>query len=185
MAQTRNPPSVPCNPRGEHGTVRYCFGPCALGEVLAARTEKGICAVSIGPDQGEMARDFEQHFPGAVRDEEDAPLALLLARVLEAIASPEHGHNLTLDLRGSPFQRRVWEALCAIPCGETASYSELAQRIGAPKAVRAVASACAANEIAVLVPCHRAVRNDGTISGYRWGVDLKYQLLAREGHLLS
>lgn len=165
---------------GQNETIRFAIGQSALGAVLVAESGKGVCAILMGDDPQGLIHDLEKRFPkaqlvGADRDFEDH-----VAHVIGFVENPDIGFNLPLDLRGTAFQQRVWQALLAIPFGKTVSYSELAQRIGSPKSTRAVAQACGANKIAVAVPCHRVVRNDGGLSGYRWGVERKRDLLERE-----
>jgi AraC family transcriptional regulator, regulatory protein of adaptative response / methylated-DNA-[protein]-cysteine methyltransferase len=145
-----------------------------------AASERGVCAILLGDDPEVLARDLEDRFPEATLIGGDAAFERLVARVVELVEAPGAGLDLPLDPRGTAFQRRVWQTLREIPAGGTASYSEIADRIGAPSAVRAVASACAANPLAVAVPCHRVVRRDGRLSGYRWGVERKRTLLQRE-----
>lgn len=165
---------------GASEDIRFAIGQSALGAVLVAASGKGVCAILLGDDPEELIRDLERRFPkanliGGDRDFED-----MVARVVGFVEAPQLGLDLPLDLRGTAFQKRVWQALREIPVGGTVSYSELAQRLGAPKSFRAVAQACAANSIAVAVPCHRVVRTDGNLSGYRWGVERKRNLLERE-----
>ena len=140
----------------------------------------GICAILLGDDAQQLVQDLQDKFPNAELIGGDAQYEALMAQVVGLIEAPENGLALPLDIRGTVFQQRVWRALQAIPVGETVSYADIARRIGAPKAVRAVAGACAANMLAVAIPCHRVVRNDGTLSGYRWGVDRKKALLEKE-----
>lgn len=140
----------------------------------------GICAILLGDDAQQLVQDLQDKFPNAELIGGDAQYEALMAQVVGLIEAPENGLALPLDIRGTAFQQRVWRALQAIPVGETVSYADIARRIGAPKAVRAVAGACAANMLAVAIPCHRVVRNDGTLSGYRWGVDRKKALLEKE-----
>jgi len=161
--------------------IRFAIGACSLGAILVARSERGVCAISIGDDPDALARDLRDRFPRARLDGADAEFDRWVAKVVGFVEAPRLGLNLPLDVRGTAFQQRVWQALRDIPPGETVSYSELAKRIGAPKSVRAVASACAANALAVAIPCHRVVRSDGGLSGYRWGVARKRALLDREG----
>ena len=160
--------------------MQVAIAASSLGLVLVARSEKGIAAVLLGDDRDVLYRDFERRFPGAASREADATLAALAAEVVRCVESPAHEVNAPLDLRGTEFQRRVWRALREIPAGSTATYADIAIRIGLPKSARAVAQACGANAIAVLVPCHRVVRSDGALAGYRWGVERKRALLARE-----
>ena len=145
-----------------------------------AATDVGVCAIFLGDDPDVLVHDLEDRFPGAVLTGADAPFERWMAAVVALVDDPRTGLDLPLDVRGTVFQQRVWQALRAIPAGRTASYAEIAATIGAPTAVRAVAAACAANKLAVAIPCHRVVRTDGALSGYRWGVDRKRQLLDRE-----
>ena len=166
---------------GGNGTsIRFAIGQCSLGSILVAATEKGICAISLGDDPDALLRDLQDRFPKAQLIGGDAAFERLVARVVGFVEAPAVGLDLPLDLRGTAFQQRVWRTLREIPAGATVSYGEIAGRIGAPKAVRAVAQACASNAIAVAIPCHRVVRNDGALSGYRWGVERKRALLERE-----
>jgi AraC family transcriptional regulator of adaptative response/methylated-DNA-[protein]-cysteine methyltransferase len=161
-------------------SIRFAIGACWLGSILVAATEQGICAILLGDDPEILVRDLQDCFRNAQFIGDDPAFADLIARVVGFLESPTIGLDLPLDVRGTAFQRRVWDALRAIPPGTTASYSEIAQRIGQPKSVRAVARACAANVLAVAIPCHRVVRTDGSLSGYRWGVQRKAQLLQHE-----
>jgi AraC family transcriptional regulator of adaptative response/methylated-DNA-[protein]-cysteine methyltransferase len=160
--------------------IRFAVGQCSLGEILVAQSDRGICAILIGDDSGPLVRELEQRFPRATLVGGDAEFGRCVAQVVDFVEAPRRGLDLPLDIRGTAFQQRVWQALRAIPAGSTISYSELACRIGAPAAVRAVAGACAANTLAVAIPCHRVVRSDGALAGYRWGVARKRALLARE-----
>jgi AraC family transcriptional regulator of adaptative response/methylated-DNA-[protein]-cysteine methyltransferase len=157
------------------------LGRSTLGTVLVARTRKGICAIALGDDPKALVSDLRKRFRRAVLAEGGAGVERLLAQVSSLIEAPARGLDLELDTQGTDFQRRVWEALRKIPAGKTASYTDIARRIGAPSSVRAVAQACGANPIAVAIPCHRVVRSDGDLSGYRWGVGRKRILLEREG----
>lgn len=161
-------------------SIRFAFGECSLDSFLVARSERGVCAILLGADPRALARELQARFPKANLMGSDRGLESLAARVAELIDAPGTGHDFRLDVRGTAFQRRVWHALRKIKCGETASYAEIATRIGSPKAMRAVARACAANALAVAIPCHRVVRKDGGLSGYRWGVERKRVLLERE-----
>jgi AraC family transcriptional regulator, regulatory protein of adaptative response / methylated-DNA-[protein]-cysteine methyltransferase len=161
-------------------TIRFAVGRCSLGALLVAATDKGVCAILLGDDPEALARDVQDRFPTARAVAVDTEFERLLARVADFVDAPVGGLDLPLDVRGTDFQQLVWRALRDIPAGETASYGAIAERIGAPGAVRAVARACAANPIAVATPCHRVVRKDGGLSGYRWGVERKRELLARE-----
>ncbi|WP_332674882.1 methylated-DNA--[protein]-cysteine S-methyltransferase [Aromatoleum sp.] len=161
--------------------IRFAVGECSLGAVLVAQSERGICAILIGDDPDALTRDLQDRFPRAQLIRGGAGFEQTVARIVAFVEAPHLGLDLPLDLRGTAFQQRVWQALRDVPIGQAASYSELARRIGAPTAIRAVGSACAANAIAVAIPCHRAVRSDGGLSGYRWGVERKRALLEREG----
>ena len=161
-------------------TIRFATGPCSLGSILVAATDKGIAAITFGDDPLVLVEDLQDRFPGATLVGGDAEFEGLVGRVVGFVESPRLGLDLPLDIRGTAFQERVWRALREIPAGETLSYAEVAQRIGSPKAVRAVAGACAANALAVAIPCHRVVRTGGDLSGYRWGVERKRALLDRE-----
>jgi len=169
-----------CKPN-ESVAIHFAAGQCSLGSVLIARTDKGVCAILLGDDPQALVRDLRSRFPRAVLTYGADDVERLLAKVEGFIESPGRGLDIALDAHGTSFQRRVWEALTRIPVGSTASYTEIARRIGAPSSVRAVAQACGANAIAVAIPCHRVVRNDGDLSGYRWGIGRKRTLLEREG----
>jgi AraC family transcriptional regulator, regulatory protein of adaptative response / methylated-DNA-[protein]-cysteine methyltransferase len=160
--------------------IRFAIGECSLGAILVARSERGICAILFGDDPDALARDLQDRFPRANLIGGDHAFEQMVATVVGFVEAPAIGLDLPLDVRGTAFQQRVWQALQDIPAGVTASYSEIARRIGSPNAVRAVAGACAANMLAVAIPCHRVVRHDGGLSGYRWGVERKRALLARE-----
>jgi AraC family transcriptional regulator of adaptative response/methylated-DNA-[protein]-cysteine methyltransferase len=165
---------------GERVEIRFAVGECALGGILVASTGRGVCAILMGDDPDALVKDLQDRFPRATLVGADREYERVVAAVVGLVESPELGLALPLDVRGTAFQQRVWDALRKIPAGKTTSYAELAARIGAPKAVRAVAGACAANPIAVAIPCHRVVRTDGGLSGYRWGIERKRKLLARE-----
>ncbi len=165
---------------GADTTIRFAVGECSLGAILVARSERGVCAILLGDDPDELARELQDRFPRAELIGGDGDFEQLVARVVGLVEAPGIGLDLPLDVRGTAFQQRVWQVLREIPPGATASYTEVAKRIGAPKAVRAVAQACAANALAVAIPCHRVVRNDGSLAGYRWGVERKRALLAKE-----
>jgi len=165
---------------GAGEVIRFALGECSLGSILVASSEKGICAISLGDDPDTLAREFQDSFANAQLIGGNKKFERLVARVIGMVEAPNPGWSLPLDVRGTVFQRRVWRALCRIQSGCTASYTEIAKRIGSPKSIRAVASACAANVIAVAIPCHRVVRNDGGLSGYRWGVERKRALLEKE-----
>ncbi|KJK06145.1 MULTISPECIES: bifunctional DNA-binding transcriptional regulator/O6-methylguanine-DNA methyltransferase Ada [Pseudomonas] len=165
---------------GANTDIRFAIGQCSLGAILVAQSARGICAILLGDDPQALLHDLQDKFPKANLLGGDSEFETLVAKVVGLIEVPGIGLNLPLDLRGTVFQERVWQALRNIPAGSTASYAEIAQRIGSPKAVRAVAQACAANALAVAIPCHRVVRSDGNLSGYRWGIERKRQLLERE-----
>ncbi len=151
-----------------------------LGAILVAQSERGVCAILLGDDPQQLVCDLQDKFRRATLIGADQAFEQLIAKVVGFIEAPALGLDLPLDVRGTAFQERVWQALRDIPVGSTASYADIAQRIGNPKAVRAVAQACGANSLAVAIPCHRVVRSDGNLSGYRWGVERKRQLLERE-----
>ena len=165
---------------GAGESIRFAVGECSLGSILVASTGKGICAITLGNDPDALAKDLQDRFPKAVLIGGDAQFERLVARVVGFVEAPGLGLDLPLDVRGTAFQQRVWQALREIPAGRTASYAQVANRIGVPGAVRAVAQACGANPLAVAIPCHRVIRNDGGLSGYRWGVERKRALLDRE-----
>lgn len=165
---------------GTNAEIRFAIGECSLGAILVAASEKGVCAILLGDDPETLARDLQDSFPRAQLIGGDPEFEQLAAKVIGFVEAPRTGFDLPLDVRGTAFQHRVWKALRDIPAGSTASYAEIAERIGSPKAVRAVAGACAANTLAVAIPCHRVVRTDGDLSGYRWGVERKRTLLDRE-----
>lgn len=160
--------------------IRFAIGECSLSSILVAISERGVCAIALGDNPESLVRDLQDRFPQAEFIGADHDFEQLIAKVVGFVEAPALGLDLSLDIRGTAFQQRVWQALREIPAGTTISYSEIAQRIGAPKAVRAVAGACAANILAVAIPCHRVVRTDGSLSGYRWGVERKAKLLRRE-----
>ncbi|MEO8599151.1 MAG: bifunctional DNA-binding transcriptional regulator/O6-methylguanine-DNA methyltransferase Ada [bacterium] len=167
---------------GVNAQIRFAVGECSLGSILVAHSERGVCAILLGDDPDALARSLQDTFPRAELIGGDHDFEQLIAKVVGFIETPALGLDLPLDVRGTAFQQRVWQALRAIPAGATASYTEIAARIGAPQAARAVAGACAANTLAVAIPCHRVVRSDGGISGYRWGVERKRALLDREAN---
>ena len=165
---------------GTGAAIRFAVGQCSLGAILVAATEKGLCAITFGDDPNALLRDLQDRFPKAALSGGDPAFEATVAQVVGFIEAPGAGLGLPLDIRGTVFQQRVWQALQAIPAGTTATYADVAAAIGAPGAVRAVAGACAANALAVAIPCHRVIRSDGALSGYRWGVDRKAALLRRE-----
>uniref|UniRef100_C0IN85 methylated-DNA--[protein]-cysteine S-methyltransferase n=1 Tax=uncultured bacterium BLR8 TaxID=506524 RepID=C0IN85_9BACT len=167
--------------RGGKGMqIQYAFGHGSLGSVLVARSARGLCAILMDEDRDALVNELQRRFPNAVLHAAAAGFTQLLQQVLTLIEHPAGDFQLPLDLRGTAFQLRVWQALREIPAGRTVTYGELARRIGAPRAVRAVARACGANHVAVVVPCHRVIGADGTLTGYRWGKEKKRTLLARE-----
>ena len=165
---------------GRGNVIRFAVGECSLGAILVAATAKGVCAIEFGNDPEMLVRALQDRFPRAQLLGGDKAFERLVAKVVGFVEAPGRGLDLPLDIRGTAFQQQVWKAIRDIPAGSTASYRDLAKRIGAPKAVRAVAQACGANAIAVAIPCHRVVRTDGSTSGYRWGVERKRALLDRE-----
>ena len=167
---------------GANTEIRFAIGECSLGSILVAQSDRGVCAIFLGDDPDELARNLQDRFPRANLIGGDDEFEQLVAKVVGFVEAPGIGLDLPLDIRGTAFQQRVWQALREIPAGQTASYTDIANRIGSPNAVRAVAQACAANALAVAIPCHRVVRNDGSLSGYRWGVERKRALLEKEAH---
>ncbi|TAI66638.1 bifunctional DNA-binding transcriptional regulator/O6-methylguanine-DNA methyltransferase Ada [Bradyrhizobium sp. Leo170] len=165
---------------GTNEEIKFAVGQTSLGAILVASSTKGVAAILLGDDPDELVRNLQDRFPKAHLIGADRDYEALVARVVGFVEAPGIGLNLPLDVRGTAFQQRVWRALQEIPVGEAVSYTEIAQRIGSPKAVRAVAGACAANKLAVAIPCHRVVRKDGSLSGYAWGVERKRALLDRE-----
>ncbi len=166
---------------GANTAIRFAVGDCSLGAVLVAQSDKGICAILLGEDPEALVRELQDRFPRAELLGGDAGFERCVAAVVKFVDAPATALKLPLDVRGTVFQQRVWQALRNIPAGARVSYSEVARRIGAPHSARAVAQACAANTLAVAIPCHRVVRTDGTLSGYRWGIERKRALLEREG----
>lgn len=165
---------------GDGSKIYFALAVCSLGTVLVAKSPIGVCAILLGDDPEQLLNDLQDKFPKAEFIGGNDEFEQLIAKVVGFIEAPEIGLDLPLDIRGTAFQQRVWQALRDIPTGKTLSYSEVAEKIGQPKAVRAVASACAANMLAVAIPCHRVVRNNGDLSGYRWGIDRKQALLLKE-----
>lgn len=165
---------------GQNNNIHFAVGQCSLGAILVAQSERGVCAILLGDDPHQLVCDLQDQFRKANLIGADSGFEQLIAKVVGFIEAPAIGLDLPLDVRGTAFQERVWQALREIPLGSTASYAEIAQRIGAPTSMRAVAQACGANRLAVAIPCHRVVRSDGNLSGYRWGVERKRQLLERE-----
>jgi AraC family transcriptional regulator of adaptative response/methylated-DNA-[protein]-cysteine methyltransferase len=160
--------------------IRFAIGESSLGPVLVAGSDRGVCAILMGDEPEQLVSDLQTRFPQENLIEGDEEFEQLLTKVVGFVEAPAVGLDLPLDVRGTAFQRRVWQALREIPAGSTGSYTEIANRIGSPKSVRAVAQACSANSLAVIVPCHRVMRNDGALSGYRWGIERKRALLDRE-----
>lgn len=165
---------------GRNTEIRFAVGQCSLGAIAVAQTTRGVCAILLGDDPEALVRELQDQFPLAHLLGGDAGFERTVAQVIGFVEAPRLGLDLPLDVRGTAFQQRVWQALRAIPPGETLTYAQIAERIGAPRAVRAVGQACAANRIAVAIPCHRVVRRDRDLSGYRWGVERKRALLERE-----
>jgi AraC family transcriptional regulator of adaptative response/methylated-DNA-[protein]-cysteine methyltransferase len=165
---------------GRGVAVQYAVGKCALGSVLVAATERGVCAILLGDNATALVRELRVRFPKAKLAPGDVRFEQWVARVVSFVETPSIGLDLPLDIRGTAFQERVWQALRKIPLGSTATYAEIARRIGRPRSMRAVGTACGANPLALAIPCHRAVRSDGSLSGYRWGVERKRELLRRE-----
>jgi AraC family transcriptional regulator of adaptative response/methylated-DNA-[protein]-cysteine methyltransferase len=165
---------------GRSACIRFAVGECSLGAILVACSDKGVCAILLGDDPDALVRELQDRFPNADLVGGDAGFEALVSQVVGFVDAPGIGLDLPLDLRGTAFQQRVWQALRDIPAGRTVSYTELARRIGAPRSVRAVGQACGANPIAVAIPCHRVVRHDGALAGYRWGVERKRALLEKE-----
>jgi AraC family transcriptional regulator of adaptative response/methylated-DNA-[protein]-cysteine methyltransferase len=165
---------------GANSQIQFAAGECSLGSILVAMSDRGVCAIAMGDDPNELARDLQDKFPQAELIGGDRDFEQLIAKVVGFIETPALGLDLPLDVRGTAFQQRVWQTLREIPVGTTVTYRDIARLIGTPKAVRAVAGACAANTLAVAIPCHRVVRTDGNLSGYRWGVERKAELLRRE-----
>lgn len=165
---------------GKSATIQFVVGTCQLGEFLVAESERGICAILLGNAPEELIAELESLFPQATVEAGNEAFAKRVAGVVSYLDHPGRAFELPLDIQGTAFQRQVWQTLRAIPVGETVSYRQIAERMGNPKAIRAVAGACAANRLAVVIPCHRVVRNDGALSGYRWGVERKQLLLDLE-----
>ena len=168
---------------GANEEIRFAVGETSLGAILVASSKKGVASILLGTDPDALVRNLQDRFPKARLIGADGDYEALVATVVGFVEEPNLGLDLPLDVRGTAFQQRVWQALQEIPVGQTVSYAEVARRIGSPKAVRAVAGACAANNLAVAIPCHRVVRNDGSLSGYAWGVERKRVLLDREAAL--
>ena len=166
---------------GAHTEIRFAVGECSLGSILVAQSAKGVCAILLGDDADALVRDLQDRFPRATLVGGEPAFEQTVAKVIGFVEAPALGLDLPLDVRGTAFQQRVWQALREIPVGSTASYAEIAARIGKANGARAVAQACGANTLAVAIPCHRVVRMDGSLAGYRWGIERKRNLLKREG----
>jgi len=165
---------------GVNAEIYFAIGECSMGNILAAQTERGVCAILMGGDAEQLVRDLQDRFPKAKLVGDASEYQDLVAKVVGLVENPKSGFDLPLDIQGTAFQKRVWKALQQILPGTTATYKEIAAKIGTPKAVRAVAQSCGANSLAIAIPCHRVIRNDGSLSGYRWGVERKRALLERE-----
>ena len=174
-----------CRINDTDATIRFAIGTSSLGSVLVGASDEGICAILLGDGPNGVTRELRERFPGAQVVADRERLGLLVATVVGFVEAPLLGLDLALDVRGSDFQRRVWQALREIPAGSTASYGDIARRIGAPTMALEVAQACAANAMAVAIPCHRVVRKNGALAGYRWGVWRKRALLQREAAALA
>ena len=170
----------PIRAKPENQSIRFAIGECSLGLILVASSQTGICAISLGDEAAQLTNALHHRFPQAQPINGDPDFERLIAKVISFIEAPASKTDLPLDVRGTDFQQRVWQTLQTIPAGSTASYTDIANRIGSPQAVQAVAGACAANRLAVVIPCHRVIRTDGSLSGYRWGVKRKEELLRRE-----
>lgn len=166
---------------GVHAEIRFAVGECSLGSILVAQSTKGVCAILLGEDPDALVRDLQDRFRRATLVGGDAAFEQVVASVIGLVETPGAGLDLPLDVRGTAFQQRVWQALREIPPGTSATYAEIASRVGVPNGARAVARACGSNPLAVAIPCHRVVRTDGSLSGYRWGIERKQSLLEREG----
>ncbi|MCV6904262.1 MAG: methylated-DNA--[protein]-cysteine S-methyltransferase [Achromobacter xylosoxidans] len=165
---------------GEGVEIRFAVGQCALGALLVAASDTGICEIALHEDPEQLVRNLQDRFKAARLIGADREFEQWMAAVVGFVENPAIGLHLPLDVRGTAFQRRVWEALREIPVGTTATYTDIAERIGSPRSVRAVARACATNNIALAIPCHRVVRTDGSLAGYRWGIERKRELIERE-----
>jgi AraC family transcriptional regulator of adaptative response/methylated-DNA-[protein]-cysteine methyltransferase len=165
---------------GRGATINYAIVKCALGDLLVAATGKGVCSVTLGDSESALENDLKKEFPQAKIQRDEAALTVAARTIVDHLEGKTPNIDLPLDVQATAFQSRVWERLCAIPCGQTSSYSEVAKAIGQEKAVRAVARACATNPVALVIPCHRVIREDQTLGGYRWGLARKKKLLAEE-----
>ncbi len=173
-------PAEPAERLGMTARIRFAVAACSLGAILVAASDRGIVAILLGDDHDTLLRALRKRFPKTRLVGGGEDFDPIVAKVVDFVEAPSRALDLPLDIRGTAFQQRVWQALRAIPAGSTVSYSQIAERIGRPDAPRAVAQACASNPIAVAIPCHRVVRNDGALSGYRWGADRKRLLIERE-----
>jgi AraC family transcriptional regulator of adaptative response/methylated-DNA-[protein]-cysteine methyltransferase len=174
----RHKPNTGAHDLGE--LIRFAIGECSLGSILAAVTGKGVCAILLGDNPSVLRRELQEHFKVARLIDSDENLEQLMAKVVQLVESPWLDLDLSFDLRGTSFEQRVWQAVREIPPGATASYTDIAERIGEPKKAFSVAEACASNMLAVAIPCHRVVRKSGALAGYRWGFKRKRALLVRE-----
>jgi len=165
---------------GQGATIRFAAGECSLGSIVVAVSELGICSIALGSDPNTLVKELQDRFPNAELIGSDKQFERIVARVVALVENPSAGLELPLHVQGTAFQQRVWKALCEIPCGATRTYAEIARKLGQPNAARAVARTCAANSLAVAIPCHRVVRRNGSLSGYRWGVERKEKLLQGE-----
>lgn len=165
------------------GKILYAVAPCSYGSVLVAASDAGICSTTLGDDPQELIGHLQKRFPETESVRQDGECGKMMNAVINRLEHPAADMTAPLDLRGTAFQRAVWKALGKIPLGQTATYAQIARKVGKPKAVRAVAQACAANPVAIAIPCHRVVRSDGSLSGYRWGVERKRELLKRESEI--
>ncbi len=169
--------------------IQYLVRTCSLGALLVASTDRGVCAILLGDQAQALIEDLQLRFPNANLNAVHSTKAMkaelekIALRAAECVDTPNTSFEFPLDMQGTPFQQQVWKTLQQIPMGQTRSYSDIAQQIGRPQSARAIAGACAANPIAVIVPCHRVVRHDGALSGYRWGIERKRNLLEREAAL--
>ena len=165
--------------------IRFSIADSSFGSVLVAESDKGVCAVLINRARQALGIELQKHFPRALLQKKKPASTSWVAKVLSVIENPARTIDIPLDIRGTLFQQQVWKSLREIPAGSTASYADIARKLNKPKAMRAIAGACAANLIAILIPCHRVIRSDGSLSGYRWGAACKKKLLQREEHIFS
>ena len=179
------PIPVACHLKPNAEKIKFATGKSELGAVLVARSAAGVCAILIGDGTEVLKRDLAEEFTDAKLVRDDLALRTDLEKILTFIKTPAKGLDLSLDIRGTPFQRRVWAALLGVRVGYKITYAALASRIGEPRAIRAVANACAANAIALAIPCHRVVRSDGALAGYRWGAERKKVIVEKEAEALA